>query len=146
MGLFSIEFWGRLHPLIIHFPIAALILAALIEAWRLRRDGPGVSAISHFLAAVGAAAALAATATGWLFAAEHHRSDTALLLNQHRWLGVATAVLAVGAWWAVHRWGDAASHRQKWVRRGVVWSAALALALAAHFGAMLVWGEDYFTS
>ena len=61
-------------------------------------------------------------------------------------LAALAGVLAVVAWLTVRAWPDATSPRKRWTRRIAVWGAAVALVVASHLGAMLVWGADYFTS
>jgi len=140
-----LELAGRVHPLLIHFPIAFLLLTAALEVWRLKFDNPAIVFTLRWSATLGALGVIAAAASGWIFSAEHHRSDTALLLEQHRWAGIATAVLAVGAMLAVLRWSGATDSLRVWLRRSVVWATAILLIVAAHLGAMVVWGDDFFT-
>lgn len=88
------RFVGRMHPIVVHFPIALLIVAAIVEAFRIpfsksrRPSGFGLTAVL-FAAAF---AAWAAT-SGWLNAdfESHEESST---LGWHRWMGVIVAGLA----------------------------------------------------
>jgi uncharacterized membrane protein len=138
--------FGRLHPLVLHFPIALIVLAAVVEAARLKWDRPALGQLVAFLLVVGALGAVTATATGWIFARESYpRPSLRWALQWHRWLGVATAVIAGTAAWVAWRFADSASVRGRWLRRGLVWLAALLLTGTGHLGAILVWGEDFFS-
>jgi uncharacterized membrane protein len=136
---------GRLHPLVLHFPIALILLAAAVEVVRLRWDGPALAQLVPFLLGVGAFGAVASSVTGWIFAEESvPRPDLRWALNWHRWLGLAATVLAGGAAWMARRHANAATPFARWSRRVAVWLAALVLSGAAHLGALMVWGEDHF--
>src|SRR5262249_25181177 len=98
-------FAGKLHPLVVHFPIALLVVALLLEFCRLRRGErrPGRGAMVCL--ALGAPAAVFAAVLGWSDAVTSgHGGSDAWVLGWHRWLGVATAgaaaavvALALGA-------------------------------------------------
>ena len=67
-------FAGRFHPLLVHFPIALLLLAALLRAIETRLswfDDLGDSAYrwSRLVLALGALSAVASASTGWLLRA-----------------------------------------------------------------------------
>lgn len=137
--------FGRLHPLVLHFPIALLLLAAALEVVRLKWDRPGLCRTITLLMALGAAGALVATATGWVFAVESHpRPSLRWMLQWHRWLGVVTTVLACVAAWLTSRLAEAPTSGARWLRRATIWLTGLVLIVAAHLGALMVWGEDYF--
>lgn len=137
--------FGRLHPLVLHFPIALLLLAAALEVVRLKWDRPGLGRTITLLMAIGAAGTLVATATGWVFAVESHpRPSLRWMLQWHRWLGVATTVLACVAAWLASRLAEAPTSGARWMRRASIWMTSLVLIGAAHLGALMVWGEDYF--
>lgn len=146
MGQESFEFVGKLHPLLVHFPIALLVTSAGIECWRLVRESASVRACGRLVAVAGSLTAVAAALTGWIFAREIHRTDTATLLAQHRWTGVTTVVLAVVACILVLTWNEVSGGGKAWCRRAAVWLASAALVLASHLGASLVWGSDFFSS
>ncbi|MEZ5275568.1 MAG: DUF2231 domain-containing protein [Opitutaceae bacterium] len=140
-----IELFGRVHPLLVHFPIALLLIAAGLEVWRLKAESLVVAHFVLLTSLLGAFFSAAAVATGWVFSNEFHRSDTAALLAQHRWLGFATLILAVVTAGVVWRWNRPPSNSQKWIRRLLVWATAAILVAAAHVGAMAVWGDDFFS-
>jgi uncharacterized membrane protein len=139
------DYFGRLHPLIIHFPIALLLVAALLEVIGFVKPGAISPKIISLIVGIGALGALAAAFTGWIFA-EHSRqpSDMRATLFWHRWLGIATAFVALGAWAIARSWGDSQHSGRAWTRRLLVVGTAMLVAVASHLGALLVWGADYF--
>src|SRR3954447_14149319 len=83
---------GRFHVVIVHFPIALLLLAGAAELWRSmrRKNEPSPMAIACLI--TGALAAAASSALGWIhkgftgFAGESGRT-----LALHQWIGIASA-------------------------------------------------------
>lgn len=142
----TFQLFGRLHPLVVHFPIALIVLAAAVEAARCFRPDPSLARLTVLLLALGAIGALAAAGTGWIFAYES-RPEPALraTLEWHRWLGIATAALSIVAWAAARRWANDSRPALRWLRRCTVWLTAVLLIVAAHLGALIVWGADYFS-
>ncbi|MBL9120051.1 MAG: hypothetical protein JNL80_09075 [Phycisphaerae bacterium] len=138
------RFLGRLHPILVHFPIGLITMAALAEVWRLLRRLHGLSPITVPLVIVSALAAVAASGAGWLNAAWEHDGDGGILLDRHRWLGtIISAVLvalAIFAWRQRHaRELDSSSLA---VRLGTILCAAI-VGLVGHIGGELVYGEGY---
>ncbi|MFZ5494297.1 MAG: DUF2231 domain-containing protein [Verrucomicrobiota bacterium] len=141
-----VQLFGRLHPLVLHFPIALLLLAAAVEVLRCFRPDPRLGHLVVFLLAVAAAGALLTAATGWVFAHESHpEPELRATLLWHRWLGVGTAALALLAWLAARRWAADPRPCFRRISRGVTWLTAALLVVTAHLGALLVWGADYFS-
>ena len=62
-----IELTGRLHPLVVHFPIAFLLGAAARELARLRERWKNLDATIRILLWFGGIAALVAGGTGLIF-------------------------------------------------------------------------------
>ena len=131
---------GRLHPLIVHFPIALVIAAAFAESgawltcdWRWR-----VVAFANLrLAAV---FAIAAAFAGWRFAAG--AGESTAVVEWHRWLGVCAAAATVAAALATVT-DDGQSPAAKAVYRAALMSATVLVIVTAHLGGVLVWGADF---
>jgi uncharacterized membrane protein len=135
---------GRLHPVVVHFPVALLITAAAVEVWRTIRGRPGVSPVSMACAAIGAAGAALAAGSGWLNAAYERTGPDSATLQVHRWLGVGTAAAAL----LVAALGAGAARRPRLAAayRALLVSAGVAVGVGSHYGGMLVYGEDYLAS
>jgi hypothetical protein len=130
---------GRLHPLLLHFPIAlALLLTAaafLPAAWR--EDGR----IGHALDLLWlhAAGLSALTALSGLFLSREGGYD-ADTLERHMWLGAATAFATYAIWATLHT--GALPHA---LRRTAMACCALALVWGGHEGGTLTHGEGFLT-
>ncbi len=135
--------FGRLHVLVVHFPVGLLLVAALVEVVHWKRKE--VSETSLWFVFVGALSAVFAAAMGWANGDEH--SDGGLDLFLHRWLGVGTAVLAcVTAGIALRlRTADYGVLPRR-VFRVLLFATAMAVGATGHFGGNLVHGPDYVTS
>lgn len=131
---------GRLHPVLVHFPIALLLAALAAELLRPRKDGP--SEAGFFCLALGVLGAWAAAASGWLFAA-HDAPGAPELLERHRWSGIGATVAASVTWLSAWRWrrGGAAALARP-TRVGLVLTAILA-GLSGHLGGEMVYGEGF---
>jgi len=65
-------------------------------------------------------------------------------LEYHRWLGVTAAIAAIIAALTIGEMDDRPS--RQWRYRVALFSAAALVAVAGHFGAVLVWGADFLRS
>ena len=109
-------FGGRLHPLLIHFPITLVLLAVTAESvFLVARDTRWQS-----IASVSVQAAMEPTP----------------YLEFHRWLGTAVAVLALAA-------AIASRARARTLYRVSLFTASALLPTASHPGGVLVWGADF---
>ncbi len=140
------QLFGRLHPLVLHFPIALILLAATVEVVRLKWDRPVLAQFVPLLLALAALGALVASTTGWVFAHEYFPAPSdRWMLTWHRWLGLATTGLAGLSAVAASRLAFVPNPRARWLRRTIIWLTALILMVTAHLGALMVWGGDYFS-
>ncbi len=140
---------GRLHPMMVHFPIALLLLAAFLAAIRiLRRRGLPPGPAESACTVIGAVSAAAAAVLGWANADyQDYAGKTADLLAVHRNLGLGVAGLSLAAAIllpAVRRGIGGA--RLLRVHAALLFAAAAAVSGGGHFGGMLVYGDDYLTS
>ena len=86
-----VSWLGRLHTLVIHFPIAMFVGALGVELFGLWRRNAQYQSAAHVMLIVGALGAVAAAALGW-FAGGFYLTDRNQILMLHRWLGTAIAV------------------------------------------------------
>ena len=136
------QFIGRFHPLLVHAPIAFLILVPLLEAGGMAAGRAHLRATAGFVLGLAAAAAIAAALDGWLLAWSGGYGGR--LVTRHMWGGISLAAVCVAA--ACMR-GDPA-------HRSLARAAAYALLLAAAVG-LMVWtshqggsisqGENFLT-
>lgn len=133
---------GRFHVVVVHFPIALLVLAGAAVIVSLLR-GRGVrSDVLATLLYTGAASAVVAAVLGWLHAAGYEGPDAALI-ETHRWWGVGTAaasLLGVGVLLAARR--NANSRLRPFVIILVLLSAVVA-GITGHLGGSLIFGSDF---
>ena len=89
------RFVGRMHPIAVHFPIALLVVAAIVEGCRLPFATSRRPSAFGFAAVLFAAFfASWAAASGWLNADFESHEETRTL-GLHRWLGVAVAAISI---------------------------------------------------
>lgn len=130
-----LDWVGRLHPMVVHFPIA-FFPAALLTAIVGRRR-PAFSAPVQFLVVAGGIFAPIAAAAGWLAGLS---ADPEPILAYHRWLGVVIGVAGAGL--GIWAW------RRPWEDRGAGMILALttmtiAIAVQGFLGAALTHGMDH---
>jgi uncharacterized membrane protein len=132
---------GKLHPLLLHFPIGLVLAAAAAELLAILTQGAAWRAVAIANVRAGAAVAVLTAIAGWgLTSATFVESSR--LLEWHRWMGVSGAVAAIGAAMASARL-DARSPRSVSVYQAALFAAAALIGAAGHLGGMLVWGVDF---
>ncbi|HEY8550367.1 MAG TPA: c-type cytochrome domain-containing protein [Vicinamibacterales bacterium] len=140
------QFFGRFHPLLVHFPIGLLLLAAVLDlAGRLRARRGSTSAGATWRAATGpllaagaVMAVLSAVAGTLLGNSGGYGGGT---YTRHMWLGyavAASAVLASVTWIPAGR--SVAWNR---VHGTVLALTAILLVAAGHLGGTLARGDGY---
>jgi len=137
---------GRMHPLVVHFPIGLLTVAAVIEAAHLLRRRTLPSEAATWCLALGLAGAGASVVLGTLNAA--HQSVTgeaAVTLERHRmlgWMAVVAAAAALGAGQWARRGLQA---RTPLVYLGLVFATSAVVGATGHLGGQMVYGSEYLT-
>jgi len=131
------ELWqisGRLHPLVVHFPISLLWVGLLLEciAWRKKSD--------LFHSAIGiilwVGTSTAALAVGLGFILINQDDYTGNTITIHQWSGIATAILSGLTLYAF-------ISKETKSYRLLLFLTVLGVSFAGHYGAMLTHGEDY---
>ena len=131
---------GRFHPLLVHFPIALVLIAAFAELVSLTTRFPKWHMVAVANIRAGAAFAVASAGAGWLLASSRI-VEASPALEWHRWLGLMAALAAVTA--ALTTRDIERPRGRLWLYRVALFSAAALVAVAGHFGAVLVWGADF---
>lgn len=138
-------FIARLHPALIHFPIALVLAAAAAEATAIAVGDKRWTGIAAANVRLGAVFAVIAAIAGWRLASVPGAETTALL-EWHRWLGVVAAGMTLIAALATFAATAAAGtgHRlASWTYRTALFAAGALVAAAGHLGGVLVWGVDF---
>src|SRR5688500_4513978 len=86
------NFLGRLHPLVVHFPIALLIVALILELFTLNKKNQELRAGINLLLIIGALGAVISVAFGLLLKTQDEYSGSLITIHQRS--GIATAILA----------------------------------------------------
>ena len=135
---------GRMHPLLVHFPIGLVLAAAAVEAWRWARRERGVSEFTSVAMVLAALSAIGAVATGWINAWQEGQ-DASRTLSLHSWLGTVMAAVLLTVAWKTRRRDEppAAAEARLMPARVLTLASAVGVGLAGHFGGELVHGEGY---
>lgn len=133
---------GKLHPFVIHFPIALIVAAGIAELFSLTQRRTGMTSAVTFCLLLGSASAVMAAITGWIFAMEQ---GYGIALNTephsiHRWLGVSCA-LACPALLAV----DLVSIKDRRIFRACMLGGIALVLAVGHFGGILIYGDALFS-
>ena len=130
---------GRLHPLIIHFPIVVLIMAMVLEFFRFKERFRTEKLYHDFTTYLWLTGALFAafTAIMGLFLSKEagYEGDT---LQFHKWFGVSVVFASTLIYWC---------RNAGWYSAPVARSAAvvtvLCLTVAGHYGADITHGDNF---
>ncbi len=130
---------GRMHPLILHFPIVILLLFGVLELFRFQpelRDNALYNEITTWALLSGAILA-GLTALMGLFLSEEQGYDGDTVL-WHKWLGVSVVFISS----AIYLFRNAKWYNSK-VARPAALASMLCLVVAAHYGADITHGENF---
>jgi uncharacterized membrane protein len=131
-------FIGRFHPLIVHFPIALLVVAAIIEVVSSRFQRlKQLSLALPFILILGTATALISVIMGWLIANDRGYDDD--ILFWHRWSGVTILLFSIFLTLVVFKVIRISST----IQTSLFIVLFLLISVAGHLGGSLTHGENY---
>ena len=135
---------GAFHPLIVHFPIALAIVAALAMLWNWIWQHDGFGDFAFHCTWIAALASVLVSASGWFFAESNSSASNELFL--HRWFGIGSSagLIALAFMTSLVR-SDSWPGLLK-ISRFASLIVAAGIGITAHFGGEMVWGEGQVTT
>lgn len=136
--------FSRAHVVMVHFPVALLMVMALIEVLRWRRKTGSMDQTVALIAVIAALSSIVSVIQGLMLdGSSDGESEYARTLALHKWLGISTAVFAIGAAIIALRrqLGDTAGLTK--IYRALVLPGAALVSLTGHYGGMAVHGANY---
>lgn len=131
---------GRLHPLLLHFPIVVLLLAIGILLFpgllNNRDDRFYYGSLLLLLGCVFSAV----TVIAGLFLSLEDGETTAILRN-HKWTGLAVFWLSSFLYWYFRK-----QARYPRIQQGMALALGILIIITGHFGAALTHGESFITA
>jgi uncharacterized membrane protein len=139
-----LRFFGRFHPLALHFPITLLVLALGLELLSFTpKPWSRLSALSMPILFLAVFTACITATLGVLLASNEGHMGT--LVERHRLLGVSVAILSIVALGL--RWSSEVFQAKKKLLRlsssGTLSVTCLVMMFAAHDGGSMVHGQNY---
>ncbi len=124
---------GRMHPLLLHFPIVLLVIVAI---GFVIKTPEVLGEFWYWIRLIAALSAIGTAIMGMLLLVE--QTDDGNVLSWHKWWGVTTAILA----YVVFIFQDQLKAHKKYAY-GISALICMSLFLTGHFGATITHGEDY---
>ena len=137
------QFLGRLHPMIVHFPIGLLVFVGIVELFTIGKFNSKFRPTLHLLVYAGAISAVIASCFGWLLAESNDLEGA--LLDLHQKIGIATAILSLGALFYALKTSKSPIPSFIKPYRAFLFLASFGVSASGHFGASLTHGEDFLT-
>ncbi|NNC73120.1 MAG: hypothetical protein HKN78_09640 [Sphingomonadaceae bacterium] len=132
-----VDWLGRTHPMLVHFPIA--LFPAGLLAMLIARRRPEWMMTARFLIIAGGVTVVPAAALGWFTGGFDIAADETLLLV-HRWLGTAIALggsIAAFLTWRLE------AFLERTAALFLLCAIVIALVVQGWFGGALVHGADH---
>lgn len=138
------EFFGRLHLVAVHFPIALVVMAAFFEVLGLMVYRQALGATTRALLWVSAPCSMCTAAAGWVLASfESYSGEMGRIVFLHRWGGISLAVLLALTLILREKAERGGGERLRWVYRFGLLAAAVLTLLVGHWGGELVHGPEF---
>ncbi len=137
---------GKFHPVVVHFPIALLIAAAVAELLKCLLGAEWLGGAARFSVLAGAVGGVVSALLGWLDAAfASYTGSLAWTLELHRWLGTTTAVWSVltAVLCEVSVRSNSCRYRRWYL--GTLAVGAILVGVTGHFGGTLIFGRGYYS-
>ncbi|MBO3699543.1 c-type cytochrome domain-containing protein [Roseivirga sp. E12] len=131
------QFVGRLHPLVLHFPIVLILASFLFEVLAHRANKPAYAEPASLLLWLGAFSAVFSAIAGYLLSVNGGYGGNTFAF--HQWFGLATSVIAALLIQIRENEGFAKLFIPAFG------GLTILLIVTGHYGASLTHGEDFLT-
>lgn len=129
--------FGRWHPVVVHLPLGAILIALLLEIVALAKHPCRLHPGTSWTLGATLGGTIAAIATGLVLEGGQQPE----LLENHQLLGWITGVVIVAAF-ALSFFGKRSS-RWRWAVRLLILAGALLASATGHAGGQMTWGEGW---
>lgn len=134
---------GRLHPLVVHFPIGLLVVAFFLEVLTFKGKREGLREGIKWMVYIGTIFTLLSTGFGWFLRVyDDYIGD---LVTTHQYLGFTTLALAIITTFLLFKTKKKPSPKYLSYRIGL-FATVISLTITGHLGANLTHGEDFLYS
>lgn len=138
-----LQLLGRLHPLLVHFPIGLLVIGFVLELLTINGKRKRLREGINLMVYIGAGFAVFSALFGWFLKTQETYSGD--LVDNHQYTGIATAVLAISTALILKNSLKKSVVNLK-LYRFMLFATVVLLTIAGHLGANLTHGEDYLTA
>ena len=136
-----VVFLGRFHPLVLHLPIAFLLLALFLEILARFRGQESLRPALRPILGLSVLTSVAAVVAGLLLSVGDSYEPE--LLNRHMWLGLGVMAFSVVLYVLEQRRDRAKVWDLAYV--GSIVATAVLVVAASHFGGSITHGQGYLT-
>lgn len=138
-----VAFIGRLHPLLVHLPIAFLLIAIVFDLLAYHSTFAAYRSAVSLTLLIGFGAAIMSCISGYLLSGSGDYAPQSLLV--HQWGGFAVAGFS-GLLWGIRNWLYQKNQRSGvQLFSGLLLGLALLLGYTGHQGGSLTHGDDYLS-
>ncbi|MEJ7913845.1 MAG: c-type cytochrome domain-containing protein, partial [Chitinophagaceae bacterium] len=142
-NVLEVPYWlqafGRMHPMLLHFPIVMIMLSMVLEFFRFRQEYIGQQFYQRFtgnLLLIGGLSAAVTVVMGLFLSKEE--GYTGSVLQWHKWTGAGIVFTSSFIYWSRNmRW-----YKPLVAKAGAILTSAV-LVLAGHFGATITHGDNF---
>lgn len=132
------EFFGKLHPVLVHLPIGIFILALLMEMLVRIPKFTSLENAIKFILLTGIISSILSLITGYLLSLDGSNDGSDLEL--HKWIAIVTTALFIVYYFLRDRFIG-----NKLVHSSSVVTLFMMLTVTGHFGGNLTHGADYLS-
>ncbi len=123
---------GRMHPLVLHFPIAFVVLLVMVNLFRGQLEENSYQKINKFLLLLTAFTTVLAAIMGLFLSREEGYSSD--MMAVHKWVGASVGYMMYGL---------LVFYSNKKVYQTLLYVSCLSIVVAGHYGAGLTHGADF---